>query len=319
MSKPTYDNVRPLVVRADVQANALLVSFQCPATKVIVESRGNLRPDNSMQGVMVRSVERNVMWALRNAVYSAVRSLLGYSIAGRLVQDVTSQAFNDATRNSKILTEAQKQAATVDAFTSVARQFRWDAGASRWISVQVGTAADTPYDALLRSAPVVVPYDRNVLARMLVAVASADGRLQPEEQELLLEFLGGDLPPLAEIQRLPPVSVVELGETSPGPVREAMLLVAWSLTLADRGMDATEKGLLDGYAVALGVRPERNAQLLQMAQEHLVESYVATAASVGQAPHAIRASARELATYVGMKADDAERVAIRYGKRQGWA
>lgn len=118
----------------------------------------------------------------------------------------------------------------------------------------------------LREAPVTAQKDRLVLAKVLLDVARADGRIATEEWDFLSQH-APDL--LALLESDPqPLSRAELLQASP-QTRETIFMLAWALALADRQLAEAERERLRAHAEGLGIAAERAALLRALAEEFL--------------------------------------------------
>jgi uncharacterized tellurite resistance protein B-like protein len=195
------------------------------------------------------------------------------------------------------------------AFQGVSERFAWDG--RRWVSAESLAETQTEFARQLGALKLTSPYDRSVLARMLMEVAQADGRITAEERELLGRFVAADVG-----EGRAPLSRAELSETSPG-AREAALMIAWAVALADSELSDAEREKLGAHAAGLGISGERAAVLKGYAQAFLVDQALAQVYAGGRRDEAAYREVMELARRLGLGAEEAERVDIRYRKRNG--
>lgn len=322
MSEVTYASIQPLIESQQVQGSSVTCVFLCPETQVRAEARGSIKRGRDMGAIAKSSVKRSLFSSLRSSVSRAVSGALGSGVAGRVGQDLSRQVMQQAQQKTSF-SSGEIQAAVVDAFQRVAKQFRWDPTGERWLGAAgVGAAgavaeAATDFEKQLQAAPIVEPYDKGVLARVLVEIAAADGQLAQEEQEFLTGFVDPSLGPVAELARKPPLSAVEIEETSAGPVRETMFMLALALAYSDKDMSQQEMDRLRGLGAKLGVSTERMRELIRYAQLFLYEKALERAYMLGSRDEQAFQEAQGLAQGVGLDATAAERVDVRYRKRLG--
>ena len=119
-------------------------------------------------------------------------------------------------RNS--LSKKEREQAVVNAFQSVSRKFTWDKTNSRWIAAKVAKESISPFDQQQQQFPVSHPYDLQILSRMLVEIANADGRISREEGEWLMGMLDPNHGSIDTILSRPRLTPAELQQTSNGAV-----------------------------------------------------------------------------------------------------
>ncbi|MCR9243600.1 MAG: hypothetical protein NXI31_01115 [bacterium] len=129
-----YDRILPLVADHQLKGRTLAVSFACPTTGVTASAQHEIDVNGPLGQTTKHRVKRSFFHAIRGPLSSAIRSLFGYSTAGRLAGDVASQvAYVAATpKSSMAISDAEHQAGIIAAFRSVADRFAWDPTAGTW-------------------------------------------------------------------------------------------------------------------------------------------------------------------------------------------
>lgn len=308
MSTPTFANVQPIVQHVDVRGRSVSVRFQCPVSGQTIEARHTVPRDNTMGRRVTDQVKRNLMWSLQSAVASAIRSTMGYNIAGRVASDVARSAMTGVQQqaSSQNLSRAEQQQAVLDAFLTVATQFVWDESRQSWISQSAAAEAMSDFERMLAEAPIQHPYDRMVMARMLVEIARGDGRLSSEESSWLTEVITPDLGDVHALAARPPLTGAELSSTSPGGVRRSLLVLAWAMALVDEEMAAAEKVLLDHFAAGLGL-PGRDVEACRKAaQTYILDQAMDRMFAWGGHDEYARAQLYGLAQRIGMPVEEAQ-------------
>jgi uncharacterized tellurite resistance protein B-like protein len=292
------------------------VSFRCPVQGTEVSASAPLRKDDSLGSRVADRTKRRIGWGMKSALASTVRRAVGYGMAG----SVASSAVYGATEgvgNNQSFSEAEQQAAIVQAFESVRSQFAWDAANNRFISAEAAGATQPELTRHLEAAPVVAPYDRGVLARMMAEIAAADGNLEADERNFFSYFITPDMGSLDEIVQRPPLSAAELAESSAGPVRETMLMLCWSLALSDGEVEAEEAARLAQLAEGLAIPKPRADELKGYAQAYLVDSSLGAVYSTGQRDDAAYQQVVAMGRAIGLSDEAIERIDIRFRKRYG--
>ena len=326
MPEITYETVKPLLTKEEQQGGMMACTFTCPVSGFSVDASGSLRKTESAAGRVAdqvkRSVKSSLFYSIRNAVSSAVGGLLGSGMAGRVgrqaVHSATSQAGGPAA-GGQSFSDADKQAAVVDAFNRVAAQFVWDDGDSRWTAAQVRAELATDFTRQMDAAPITQIYDHGVLARMLTEIASADGQIGDDERAFLEGFTPAGAESADELAKKPPLSNIELDEATKGTTRETMLMLAWALALADESLAEEELARLAAHAEGLGIPTERAEVLKKYAQVHIIDQAIAGAYAAGQGQAEAKAHVMALAERIGLDPEQAERVEVRHRKRAGQA
>jgi uncharacterized tellurite resistance protein B-like protein len=316
MSQSIYESIQPLIAHAEQHGSAMRVVFRCPVSGQEVEASAGLRQDSSMTSRIARSAKRSLMWSVRSAIASAVRSAFGHGVVGNVITSASREVVY-AGQGTLRYTDEDRRDAIERAFQVVADRFVWDAQQGRYIAVQAGGDAMTDFMRQLRSAPATTRYDRVVAARMLTEIAVADGQLGPDERAFLAGFVTPDIGAVDDIAAAPRLSVAELAETSEGPVRDTLLMLAWAVAWTDDDLAAQEQARLAEYAQALGIRDAQAAELRGHAQSYLLDQALAQAYAGGRRDAAAHAEAMELARRLGFDATAAERADIRFRKRFG--
>ncbi len=314
MSDITYASIEPNIASVQTNGSQVHVVFQCPVSGQQVESRAAMHRGTGMGSRARESAKRSMMYSLRRSVSSAIRGAFGYGFFGRMGQDLANSAMRQLDESTRY-SSGDQQEAVVRAFESVRAQFAWDAREERWI---MGSAAEhtvSGFAGQLASHPVTERYDLGVMARILTEIARADGDLGDEERSFLIDFLPSDVGTVDQLVGRPPLSGVELSETSAGLHRKTMVMLGWTVAFCDDSLDPTEAQRMQEIALALQLSESDAIEAQQLAQQFVVDQAIETV-------HAMGGDAREeaiaLATRIGMDPTEAERAEIRFRKRMGY-
>jgi hypothetical protein len=316
MSQSIYQAIQPLIAHAEQQGASMRVVFRCPVSGQEIESSAGMRQDSSMTSRVSQSAKRSLMWSVRSAIASAVRSALGSGILGNAAASVSRDVMHAGEEKLRY-SEDDKRDAVERAFQAVAGRFVWDTQQGRYIAAQAAGDVMTDFMRQLTAAPPATRYDRGVVARMLTEIAAADGQLGADEHAFVAGFVTPDIGTVETLARAPRLSAAELAETSEGPVRDTMLMLAWAVALADDSLAPQEQARLAEYGHGLGITGARAAELEGHAQGYLLDQALARAYATGQRDPAAHAEAMELARRLGIDATLAERADIRFRKRYG--
>jgi hypothetical protein len=316
MSQSIYETIQPLIAHAEQQGSSMRVVFRCPVSGYETEASAGLRQASSMGSRMSGTIKRSLMWSVRSVIAGAVRSAFGYGIVGSVLAGASREAVQAGEEKLRYSEEDQREAVE-RAFQSVSDRFLWDAEQGRYIAAQAGGEVITGFMRQLVDAPATTKYDRLVSARMLAEIASADGQLGQDEHMFLSGFITPDLGTVDELWRAPRLSTAELAETSEGPVRDTMLMLAWAVAWTDERLAAEEEARLREYAAALSVPATRQTEIQDHVRTYLLDQALGRAYAGGRRDAAAHAEAMEFARRLGLDATTAERTDIRFRKRYG--
>jgi uncharacterized tellurite resistance protein B-like protein len=318
MPEVTYENIQANLVSAKQDGSSMRCSFKCPVSGETVESSGGIQKGRGLGDMARHSVKRNLFSQVRWGIARAIRSALGYGLAGRVAGDVAGTAVGNAmNQHATSFSEEEKKVAVVQAFENIQSRFVWDAKNDRWMSAQAAGDVLTDFASQLNRAPVTQTYDKGVLARMLMEVSLADGQLAAEEKSFLASFMPAETGGVDVLRDRPPLSGAELAETGKGPVRETMLMIAWGLAFTDKNLAPAEKSALARFAGSLGIDDSRAAELQNWAKKFIFDQAMDGVYVDAKPDQAARAEAYRLAEQIGLDHAEAERVEIRYRKRNG--
>jgi hypothetical protein len=292
-STPDYDAIAPLIADAKDEASGVLVRFRCPTTGTEVTSDGAW-PDDGLVERTAGQVKRGLLSTVRNSLALTVRRAVGSdNPIAQVGADASSQVIygvgnEHAERRRR--SDGDRRTAICTAFKTVAHRFVWDEKTDRFVAATAPSVQRSDFDALVSDHPLTTDYDRDVLSRLLAALAPGAATQAPGR--------------------------VDFEETSPGLTRETMLLVAWGMALTDDHLSAGEQATLDAAAAALGVAAERAAALATMARSHIIDQAIAELVAQGVERESVRAQVEALGEQIGLGRDEAARAFIRWTKRE---
>lgn len=295
MQRFSLEAVRPLIHSSAVDGRRLHVVFRCPVTSERVESAWQAPP----LGVSAQIADERgtVLFQVRRQLNGVVRDVLGYGHLGRLARTASDTALGSVTT----LTTTEEERGLVEAFRRVSDAFRWDG--ARWIHDSEGRET-TGWTRTVRGEALDA-YERDVAARMLVAVARAHGGISEAERLHLADVFDG-AGSLAGLLERPPLTRAELQQTR-ADVRPVLLAVAWSMALCDEAFDPEEGAVLEQLADQLGLDLEARVDVKRQAQQHVIEAFLERALDWGGHDRAARSELHALATRIGVPRAAVER------------
>ncbi|GAB4411164.1 MAG: hypothetical protein OHK0039_16080 [Bacteroidia bacterium] len=302
----TYEQIAPLLVEAEVEGSKMFCTFEVPGTGTLVESTASMRRMNTVQGQVTRIVTRSVSREARRMTSRLISNLLGSGFVGRTARSVV----NASTRGDLIqhYTEDEKRTAIVDAFARVAGHFQLDAPAGRWQAPAVPPPPRerSAFEEHVHKFPPQSNYDKEILVRMLVELAQADGAMSDEERDFLASFVPPELGRAEDWLHADPLSPIECEEVSK-PCKRTLYMIGRALTLIDFEPKASEEALLSEMATMLGLQARDIAEADSQARAYVLESVIDTQTS--------REELLDLGDRLGMSQDEALRCQIQLKKR----
>ena len=301
--KITYESIAHLIAKADDEDGIMYCQFKDAGAETIVKSQARIER-NAGQGKRVEHIAKtNAFYFLRSQLMNGIYNLLGSNLFSHTVRQMAwefipkSPSMNE---EGDSYGEHEKQEAVVEAFRKVAGQFERIEG--KWYLKQEAP----PFEDVLQKNPVKTKYDRHILARMLIELASTDGALGMQEKEMLRHFVAPDLGSIEQLTRYDALSAVELDETTPA-ARESMYLMAWTMAVTDNTLSAAEKNLLRNYGVMLNLPNKRCDELAILAKQQVIETAISNDFD--------RQTIFDIAEQIDLSRDEAQRAMVRYQKR----
>jgi hypothetical protein len=316
--KMDYASIAPVVRSSEQKGTVMRVVFQDAVGGSPVEASAPLQRSKDLAGATRATAQRKLLSHLGFAISRAVNGALGdVNVLSKMAGGKVRSAVQglSASIDSKYST-TEKQAAIVHAFRSVSDRFRWDGAA--WVLAQGSTVPRGEFSEQLDAAPIDDRADLDVLARMLVELAGADGEVGEDERE----FLGTFLPAQLEVDVLidgPALTEAELRGVSAGPVRESMLMLAWALSFSDDELADEEQDTCRRFARALGISVARGKAMRNAAAGFVLEQVFAEAWSGGIADEERREDAFAAADRLGLPRPVARRIESQHKRRHGIA
>lgn len=298
----TYEALRPIIVREELDRSTMHCVFSVEGQEF--ESNATVRK-SSETGNRVRNIAtRSVLRQVRSTFNRVLRRALGGGVVGSIGQQMSNTVISDKTREFSF-SKADKEAAVVKAFQKISANFYYDEQSDRWkLSGEL-----SQFETKLQSNPLEDSYDRRVMARMLVELASADGDVSEEERDFLDSFLTADTGFYDELVHEDELSPIEMDEVS-SLAKETVFMVAAALAMSDQDFSEGEKDKLMEYADMLSLSADKVRELTRIGQIYILENAIAMSGMM------TRDEIFELADQIELSHDDAERASIRFQKRQ---
>lgn len=285
------DNVEPLIVGVEAKGASLEFLFRCPVSGFEVSSRVKPTPRlaDPYSGSMVPR--------LSHLVESALRPV-----------GETGRAAADPGNDWSV---SEIEAAACEAFAQVASDFLWNG--MRWTYWE---AEDRVLEFLefADALEALTTAQREVLRKVLVSVALADGRVQDSEEQLLQTLLGLDHPTQGGGS---PPSPAELDRITSRTLASAILVFGYAVASVDGRISEAENEVLERVASHFGFRRLRLWELKRVAQSFVVDEALARLYERDEVREEDRERVFAMARGLGLSSAEAQVIAWRFLKRVG--
>jgi len=322
--KFTYEEVASFLEYHEVEKNKIYCEFKTPDGET-VSATAHLKKSNNIQDKVKSQVTRTIKRQAKVQASRLIRRALGGGLLGRTGSTIVRGSINsNTTPSTPTYTKEAIQQGIADAFRKVSKHFdmpskgrsrnrnrkekvsRRTASAERAtprISKKDMSFYDKQVNQFQRSAN---NFDKEILSRMLVELANADGRLSFEEEKFLEEIIPEGVGSLAKFEAFDTISRIECQEVS-NAVKEAIYTFAWIIALIDFDLHQNEKDILMEYAEMFSFSTHKTESLLNEAKVFVLEGEINS--------YTDKTELFQLADKLEMTPDKAERVLIQIKKR----
>lgn len=320
----TYNLIRPLIIREEANGSKMECEFEVPETGEIVSAAVGIKRDRSVTGQIKNRVTRTVTSRARTTTSRLVRSILGGGMLGQIGSQAVNMASRSVTQDlNSGFSSAEKEAAVVEAFTKVAKHFRYD-DVLGWQKAGITTTRKenivrqsapkiekkqvqrnaSEFEKLITSNPITNNYEQDVLSRILIEVAKADGGISNDEEEFLKGFIANYN---AYLQK-PLLTPIECEEVSKNN-KTTISLIAWAVALVDLELDPMEEAKLFEFCDWFGFDDKTVDNQIRIAKSYILEQNLTLDSSNQEAV--------TVGKLLGLSDDEALRIFIKYKKRVG--
>ncbi len=303
--KITYESIEHLIYKADEDDGTMYCQFKDPKAETIVKAQARIERVPGQHKRAAHIAKSNAFYFLRSQLMNGIYNLLGSNLFSHTVRQMAWEFIPKSPslhEEDDSYGEHEKKEAIVESFRRVVSQFE------RIDDIWYLKQESPPFEDILQKKPINSKYDRHVLARMLIELASTDGALTPEEKIILREFIAPDLGTIEYLTQYDALSSVEMDETTPA-ARESMYLMAWTMAVTDNKISAAEKALLRNYGVMFNLSNKRCEELATLAKQQVIETAIVNDFD--------RHTIFQIAEQIELSRDDAQRAMIHYQKRNG--
>lgn len=246
----TYTSIQPYLSEQYIEEDTLYCTF-----KIEGEQLESSAP--------IVEVDQKVDLSKLVSNPSKVRSLLGRMVRRAVGKSKVLEAQKAAPHS---YSAAALERAVVQAFEGILDQIVYIETTDKWHLV----TQFSNFEVFLRQHPLQERYDKTIMARMLVEMTRADGRITEQERLFFEHFLNEDTGRLSVLMQAPALVDQDCSRVSPAG-RETVFLVVAAAALADYNIQAEEQEKLVEYANLFGLTVSRRKELLAIAQEYTLE------------------------------------------------
>lgn len=317
----SYEEIAKYVLDYEIDGNRVVVEFQNEAGEVY-DASAVMRKSKTITSQLSDKVGKMAKSQARRHATRMVRSALGGGMLGRLGSTVVRSSVNNAeVPGTSNYSESDIHEAIAKAFKRVARNFstessnarttmrdRRNQDRSRERVVRDRNSAreeELDFQGQLRKHPVKNLFEQDILARVLVMVARADGKITEDERNLISDILPKKIGTISDIAERGEVSSVEAEELDAG-VKKSIVLLSYSVALVDFDLSRNEAEKLVQIATLFGLEHHEITALERLAKYETLSSVMD--------PYMSKEQLYEAADGMELSRDEAERMLIQFKK-----
>jgi tellurite resistance protein len=286
------ENVEPLIVSVEQRGAQLEFTFRCPVTGF--EATTKIQPGYQLSDPRTGSLTPRLAGLVENALRSNTTE--------------PAKISQDAAAN---WTVGEIEEAACDAFESVSGEFLWDG--MRWTHWE---AEDRVVEFLeyADALEALSPAQREVLRRVVAAVALADGKVRPEEEQLMQTLLGiddptrgaGTLPSSRDLQSIPSRALAC-----------AVIVFGYAVACVDGHFSTPQESLLEAFCLQFGLGSLKQWELKRIALSYVVDEAFARIYEKGSATPQERVEVYSFAKGLKLSRSETRELEWRFLKRSG--
>lgn len=332
-----YSEIEKYLVNFEISGGKIFCEFQSPSGEIF-ESSAPIKATKSVGSEVQKQVARVAKQQARRQAGKLIRGVLGGGMMGRIGSKVARGSISDIGSSSEeSYSTADQEEAISKAFSRVSKNFgisrRGEPIARRESPERdrrerpereerrerpgreerrgnrerrSSNSSDSAYQSQLHEYPVSNVFEQEILARFLVELAAADGRITQDEKDFLAELIPRRFGSIEDMQAKGPISRIEAEELEQG-VKETIYLLGWSLAIADFEVDHGEIRKLLTYGELFGIPDHRKEELAKMAKTESLEQAITESTT--------REDLFQLSDGLDMSREEAERCLINYKKK----
>ncbi len=311
MTETTYESIEALIQDVEVNGSQVRCTF-LHADGETIDSSATIPRDNSVMGKVGNTVKRQLVNRARSTASRSIFQLLGGGMLGRTGSIIVRATVPSRVSNQNEPDENDIHEAVVKAFDKVSSKYMYDEQSGTWapslpdrqkISIlpkeekqsRQNTSPEKSNETGLNRL------EKEVLARLLVEICDADGKLTSEEEDLLKSIIPKELGNADKIRQMDFISPMEIKSLSMN-AKQQILKCAFLMSYADFQPHENEMSIIHEYGQQMGMNI---AQLKQIEKEAKLETL-----STCIDENTSRSEVFEIASQINIPNDEAEMVLI---------
>lgn len=314
----SYEQVSPYLLDYEIIGSKIHCEFQNEHGEVF-SSTSNVKATKTIQSKVAKRAERMIKSQARRNASRLVRTAFGGGMLGSIGSSVVRSSVNDVDLGTnKEFSEENIQEAITKAFKRVSRNFdigqksrpataRRERRTRERDNSRRGSSSnsDLGYKEYIKMHPISNMFEQDIMSRLLVQMASADGKIMEEERNFILDMLPKKFGTIPEIIARGDISKIEASEVS-DEIKKTIMLLAWSVALVDFDLSNAEERRLHEYGALFGIESTDAEQIAMMAKKETLQGIME--------PYMDRNELLSVARNIDLSDEQAERMYIDYKK-----
>ncbi len=318
----SYEEISKYVLDYHIDGNRIIVEFQNEAGEVF-ESTSIIKKSNTLTSQVQKKVGRMAKSQARRHASRMVRSALGGGMLGRIGSSVVRSSVSGAMGSAGTSNHNQTDIndAIAKSFRRVSRNFRAQAANTRVSGREkrlerndrrgrqsersLSRNTELSFQDHLAKYPIKNLFEQDVLSKVLVGVAKADGKIMEDERNFIQEILPAKLGTIQDIAERGEISSVEADELN-HETKKSVLLLAWAVALVDFDLSPSESRKLNEYSSLFGISHEETSVIADLAKYETMSSVMD--------PLMSKNDLYEAAHGIDLSEQEAERMLIKFKK-----
>ncbi len=317
----SYEEISKYVLDYQIDGNRVVVEFQNDAGEVF-DSSAVIKRSKSITSQVTKKVGRMAKSQARRHASRMVRSALGGGMLGRIGSQVARSSVGsfDTSGGDNHSTE-DINAAIANSFKRVSRNFKVkslnerSSGRERRASASdrrgrqeqraMSREAELSFQDHLSKYPIKNLFEQDLMSRLLVSIAQADGRISEDERNFIAELLPKKLGSISDIAARGEISSVEAEELDTN-VKKSILMLGWAVALVDFDLSPAESRKLNEFASLFGFSHAEVSVIADLAKYETMTSVMD--------PLMPKSALYDAAEGIGLNEAEAERMLIKFKK-----
>ena len=316
-----YEEISKYVLDYQIDGNRVVVEFQNDAGEVF-DSSAIIKRAKTITSQVTKKVGRMAKSQARRHASRMVRSALGGGMLGRIGSQVARSSVGSiGTPGAENHTTEDINEAIAKSFRRVSRNFKINSTNQRVSGREKRNAnsdrrgqqeersmsrvKELSFQDHLSKYPIKNLFEQDIMSRLLVAIAQADGRVTDEERNFITELLPKKIGSISDIAERGAISSVEAEELD-GNVKKSIMLLAWAVALVDFDLSPAESRKLNEFSSLFGFDHTEVTTIANLAKYETMTSVMD--------PLMAKDALYDAAAGIGLTEHEAERMLIQFKK-----